>query len=56
MLKDCVSLAWQRADKDSRMFTISDLIRDDFNKLDIEKACKKVTETLGGGKDESKSN
>ena len=49
MLKDCVSLAWQRADNDSRMFEISNLIRDDFEKLDIAKAY------LGGKKDESKS-
>lgn len=40
MLKDCVSLAWQHAEKDSRMFAISNLIRDDFNKLDIKAAYK----------------
>lgn len=38
MLKDCVSLAWQHAEKDSRMFAISNLIRDDFEKLDIDDA------------------
>ena len=45
MLKDCVSVAWQCSDKSSRMFEISNLIRDDFEKMDIEKAYKKVAET-----------
>lgn len=40
MLKDCVSLAWQSANQNSRMFKISTLIRDDFEKLDIEAAYK----------------
>lgn len=44
MLKDCVLLAWQHAAKDSRMFAISNLIRDDFTKLNIDDAYKK-----GGG-------
>ena len=45
-LKDCVSLAWQSAEKDSRMFLITTMIRDDFVKL-----------TLDDGKDkEIKSN
>ena len=36
MLRDCVSLAWQNAEKDSRMFEITTLIRNDLDQL-VEK-------------------
>lgn len=35
-LKDCVTLAWQQAGQNSRMFLISTMIRDDFDKLAID--------------------
>ena len=35
-LRDCVSLAWQQADQDSRMFLISTMVRDDFDKLAMD--------------------
>lgn len=35
-LRDCVSLAWQQADQNSRMFLISTMVRDDFDKLAAE--------------------
>jgi hypothetical protein len=35
-LKDCVSLAWQEANQNSRMFLISTMIRDDFDKLAMD--------------------
>lgn len=41
MLRDCVSLAWQHAERNSRMWTISTLIRDNFEKLHLEDAYKK---------------
>ncbi len=41
-LKDCVSLAWQSAENDSRMFLITEMIREDFANLTLDD--KKDTE------------
>ena len=35
-LKDCVSLAWQSAEKDSRLFLITTMIREDFANLALD--------------------
>lgn len=35
-LKDCVSLAWQSAENDSRMFLITEMIREDFANLTLD--------------------
>ena len=44
-LRDCVTLAYQNAEKDSRMFLISTMIREDFKQLE-----KKQMKTEKGDK------
>ena len=36
MLKDCVTLAYQSADENSRMFKIAELIHNDFENLKLK--------------------
>ena len=43
-LKDCVSLAWQSAEKGSRMFLISTMVKDDFDKLTLDDGKEKEKE------------
>ena len=35
-LKDCVSLAYQHAEKDSRMFLITTMMKDEFDNLKVK--------------------
>lgn len=35
-LKDCVTLAFQHAEKDSRMFLITTMIKNEFDNLKVE--------------------
>lgn len=43
-LKDCVSLAWQSAEEDSRMFLITTMVKDDFDKLTLDDGKEKEKE------------